>query len=154
MVQDTSDMAEIMEAIATLQGGDRTLGRTRLLRLWDDLNGSGTPTQRCTIAHFLADTEDDVEAELAWDRVALEAATGTKCGSDADALAPDLAAFLPSLHLNVADAYRRLGDHERARAHAGFGLARTAALPSGGYGDMVRGGLERLQARLTGTDPT
>lgn len=153
MRQDSSDMAPIMEAIATLQRGDRVTARSALLRLWGDLGEIGTPTQRCTMAHFLADTDNEVEAELAWDVIALEAATGTEAGGDAEALAPDLAGFLPSLHLNVGDAYRRLGDNERARAHADFGLARTTALPSGGYGDMVRAGLERLKERLAGAEP-
>ena len=153
MSEDTSDMKEIMEAIGTLQRGDRATARSTLLRLWGELGETGTTTQRCTMAHFLADTEEEVESELAWDVIALEAATGKERGADDDALAPDLASFLPSLHLNVGDAYRRLGNYEQALAHAEFGLARTAVLPAGGYGDMVRTGLERLKERLTGADP-
>lgn len=110
--------------------------------------------QRCTIAHFLADTEEEVGAELAWDLLALEAATGCDRQGDVDAPSPELGSFLPSLHLNVGDAYRRLGDIDRARDHARFGLGRTAALPSGGYGDMVRTGLDRLLAICSDADPT
>lgn len=154
MSHDRSDMGEILEAIATLQGGDRATGRSELLRLWNLLGDAGTPRQRCTMAHFLADSEDDVAAELAWDLIALEAATGTREVGDADALSPDLASFLPSLHLNVGDAYRRLGDHERALAHADLGLGRAAALPSDGYGDVIRAGLERLRTRLSGSAAT
>lgn len=152
MSQKPTDMAEIMEAITILQCGDRATARTTLLRLWEDLGERGTPMQRCTIAHFLADTEDEVEAELAWDLRSLRAATGKEQDGDHDALEPDLASFLPSLHLNVGDAYRRLGDLERARTHVRFGLSRSEALPTGGYGDMVKAGLERLQTRLAGAD--
>jgi hypothetical protein len=152
MSQEPTDMAEIMEAITILHSGDRATARTALLRLWEELGERGTPTQRCTIAHFLADTEDKVEAELAWDLLALRAATGKEQDADHDALEPDLASFLPSLHLNVGDAYRRLGDLDRARAHARFGLGQSEAMPAGGYGDMVRTGLERLQTRLASAD--
>lgn len=149
MNDNRDDMTRIMAAVTTLQAGDIVTARTALRDLWNTLREHGTPTQRCTIAHFLADTEDEVDAELAWDLLALQAATGCDRPDDSDALTSDLESFLPSLHLNIGDAYRRLGNLDRARDHARFGLARTAALPPGGYGDMVRNGLERLLARLS-----
>lgn len=152
MTQNRDDMAAIMGAAATLQAGDRSAARAALLDLWSELGEQGTPMQRCTIAHFLADTEEEVSAELAWDLLALEAATGCDRQGDDDALSPELGSFLPSLHLNVGDAYRRLGDMNRARDHARFGLARAAALSSGGYGDMVRKGLDRLLASCSEAD--
>ena len=55
-------MDEIMAAVAMLQRGEREDARGRLLHLWSRLGHDSTPLQRCTLAHFLADTEDDVGA--------------------------------------------------------------------------------------------
>ncbi|MDQ2879441.1 MAG: hypothetical protein M3R41_10250 [Pseudomonadota bacterium] len=141
-------MDGIMRAVGMLQAGDRADARADLLRLWQEWAGTDAPLQQCTIAHFLADTEDDPAAELAWDMRALNAATGFDDDQDRDAVDPALANFLPSLHLNVADACRRLGEPERARRHVASGLARAPALDEDGYGSMIRKGLERLRDRL------
>ena len=138
-------MKEITGAIGILQQGRTQQARELLLRLWNRISQSGAPLQICTIAHFLADTETEATAELEWDLRALEAAIGTRDTDDRDPLDPDLAGFLPSLHLNVGDCYRRLGDHERARLHARHGLNRAGALADGGYGAMIKGGLHRLR---------
>ncbi len=139
---------EITAAVALLQSGAKADARAQLLDLWARCDPAGPPLHRCTLAHFLADTEEDVAAELEWDLRALEAATGSRDTSDRDALAPDMDGFLPSLHLNVGDAYRRTGDIASAAAHAKIGSARAMSLPSDGYGSMVREGLQRLSARL------
>jgi len=143
-----ADMDEIMRAVGELQRGNRDVARSELLRLWRTWEKQGSPLQRCTIAHFLADTEEDAAAELSWDLLALEAATGNKDELDRDATDASLASFLPSLHLNVGDAYRRLGDRVRAARHAANGLSRAGSLADGPYGDMVRSGLARLRTRL------
>ncbi|PXA84975.1 hypothetical protein DMC47_38625 [Nostoc sp. 3335mG] len=142
-----AEMEEIMQAVATLQSGERDAARDQLLRLWSRCSEQGTPLQRCTTAHFLADTETDAARELAWDLLALEAATGSG-DEDRDPLDISLASFLPSLHLNVGDAYRRLGNQERAARYAGYGLARAASLNDDGYGYIVRAGLNRLRRCL------
>ena len=141
------DMKAIAEAAGLLHQGDKVGARTRLLALWDD-HADGTSVQRCTIAHFLADTEDDAAAELEWDLRALEAATGSREAEDLDPLSPDLASFLPSLQGSVGNGYRRLGDLERARRHVGFAVARLGALGDDPYGQMVRGVVQRLQAAV------
>jgi len=141
-------MSEIINAVGTLQAGDRQAARTELLRLWHEWSKRDAPLQRCTIAHFLADTEDDPATELEWDLLALEAATGSRGDSDLEAVDPSLNNFLPSLHLNVGDACRRTGQSERAKLHVENGLARSSSLEDDGYGQYVRGGLERLRARL------
>lgn len=144
-------MEEVMAAVGILQGGDREQARATLLALWDKLGESGEAVERCTVAHFLADTEDAVADELRWDLCALGAATGGGLGQDRDPLAPGLDAFLPSLHLNVGDACRRAGDAGNARLHAGFGLGRAGALGEDGYGGTIRVGLERLRDRAAET---
>ena len=97
-------MEEITHAIAILQSGDRTRGRLLLLQLWEQWKNKNAPRERCTIAHFLADAEDTVRAELQWDLIALDAATGAGDGTDNEVIIPELDAFLPSLQLNVGDA--------------------------------------------------
>lgn len=138
----------IMTAISDLQSGSRAEAGATLLSLWDRLESAGSPLEKCTIAHFLADTQDDVAAELRWDLRALEAATGFGDSIDRDPLAPDLASFLPSLHLNVGDAYRRAGDCERAQRHAENGIRRAGALADDGYANTIKAGLDRLRLRL------
>ncbi|MEH3046634.1 hypothetical protein [Sphingomonas adhaesiva] len=145
-------MDEIMQAVAKLQNGDRDEARNDLDRLWKQLGPSGAPLQRCTIAHFLADTEADLSRELEWDLLALEAATGSSEAQDRNAIDASVASFLPSLHLNVGDAYRRLGESRLALQHAILGLANLGALREDNYAAMVRSGLARLQARLSAGD--
>jgi len=135
-----------MRAVAMLQGGDHKSARIELLRLWRKWADQDAPLQRCTIAHFLADTEVDAAAELVWDLLALKCATGFDDDQDRDFIDAALASFLPSLHLNVGDAYRRLGD--RALQHVNNGLKWITCLDHDGYGNMVRMGLDRLHARL------
>jgi hypothetical protein len=119
------------------------------MRLWTQYGVDGRPLQRCTIAHFLADTEQSVAQELEWDLLALEAATGCADSKDRDAVDEAVASFLPSLHLNVGDAYRRSGERDFALQHAVNGIARIGSLPEGGYGDIVRSGLTRLRPEYT-----
>ncbi len=57
----------------------------------------------------------------------------------------------PSLHLNLGDVYRRLGDLELARAHLRLGHGALGALGDDGYARMVKGGLDRLADRLSET---
>ena len=145
-------MEDIMQAVGLLRAGDRQAARERLLRLWDQWADGDGALQRCTIAHFLADTENDARAELEWDLLALEAATAARGPHGREAAEPGLEGFLPSLYLNAGDAYRRLGEHESARRHAELGLGHACRLGDDRYGRTIRGGLERLLKRLDG-DP-
>jgi hypothetical protein len=55
----------------------------------------------------------------------------------------------PSLHLNVAAAYEKMGDLQRAKEYYSLANAATLALPDEGYGHMIRkgisAGLERME---------
>jgi hypothetical protein len=146
MDMSTPEMKEILDAV-TILGAEKERGRARLLELWEDLAVQGTPVQRCTLGHVLADTETDVASELEWDLRALEAATGSRqAEDDAEARVPE--SYLPSLHLSVANGYRRLGDVERARRHALVASRHASALADDEYGNIIKGGLRRLQAAL------
>ncbi|MEJ8277912.1 hypothetical protein [Pseudonocardia spirodelae] len=62
--------------------------------------------------------------------------------------------FLPSLHLNLADVHRRLGEDARARHHLSRAREKAGALPGDGYGAMIRAGIERCGARLDAGERT
>ncbi|MEV6862819.1 hypothetical protein AB0M44_17695 [Streptosporangium subroseum] len=63
-------------------------------------------------------------------------------------IASPVRGFYPSLHLNLGEAYRKLGDLGHARDHLERGRAAIDALGDDGYGKMIRAGLEGLADRL------
>jgi hypothetical protein len=142
-------VAAVAEAAALGHGGDRPAARRALEALWERVGPEGDALHRCAVAHALADVCDDPADEVAWDERALAAADDIteQRAREAGATGP-VAAFYPSLHLNLGEGYRRLGDGDRAREHLERGLAAVDALPDDGYGRMIRGGLEGLAGRL------
>jgi hypothetical protein len=60
-----------------------------------------------------------------------------------------VAAFYPSLHLNLGEDYRKLGDLAIARRHLELGRAAAARLGDDPYGSMIRAGLDGLAERLS-----
>src|SRR6478735_3657274 len=107
----------ILEAIGLAQTGDRTTGQQALLTCWEQTD----PAQhafRCVLAHYLADMEDSVDDEVAWDTTALAEYAHLR-GADLAAVGiPDATGLAPSLHLNHGD------------------------------GRMIRDGLDRLASRI------
>jgi hypothetical protein len=147
MDMTSPEMAKIAAALAVYQA-DKARGRALLLELWDRLSPAGTPLQLCSLAHVLADGEAEVANELEWDLRALEAATGSREPEDREALPGIQASFFPSMHLSIAEGYRRTGDPGRARLYVACAERRMDALPDDAYGALVRGGLRRLQGLL------
>ncbi|MGI5424430.1 hypothetical protein [Streptomyces sp. CA-179760] len=139
-------LTRIGQLVMLHHAGDREEARHRFLDLWAQIGEHGDPLHRCTLAHYLADTQDDPGDELAWDLRALTAAEET----DGDGLPSGAAvrAFYPSLHLNLADDYLRLGRHDAARAHLHRARGTAAALADDSYGDGVWAAIERLESRL------
>lgn len=64
----------IGQAVILHRGGDREEARNRFAALWEELDESGDLFHRCTVAHYMADTQEDPGAELEWDLRALAAA--------------------------------------------------------------------------------
>lgn len=56
---------------------------------------------------------------------------------------------VPSLHLNLADVYLRLGEHGSAREHADAGRAALVHITDDGYRAMIHDALERVEQRLS-----
>ncbi|WP_182884593.1 tetratricopeptide repeat protein [Microbispora sp. H10885] len=144
-------MARIGQAVELHHGqGQREAARDLFARIWDDIGGEqGDPLHVCVLAHSMADVQDDVHQELMWDLRALAAADLVTDERVADVGVPlSVAGLYPSLHLNLAECYRKLGDLDRAREHLRQARAEIGALGDDGYGRLIRGGLERLAEQL------
>lgn len=66
----------IGQAVILHRAGDREEARNRLAALWQEIGPAADPLHRCTLAHYLAATQDTPQARLTWDLTALEAAEG------------------------------------------------------------------------------
>lgn len=153
-------MSEQQDVLGRIRHGFRLFcraeqaeGRRQLEEVWEELQPDGDPFARCMAAHYLADIQLDAQAELEWDLKALEIAQSVPEGEiDEDAPPSAIAVFLPSLHLNLADDYRRLGDFPSARRHIKEGSARIALLGFDQYGQRVRAELLRASAQIDDGD--
>ncbi|WP_432138977.1 hypothetical protein [Streptomyces sp. bgisy154] len=134
-------LTRIGQVVMLHHGGDREEARRRLLDLWSELGEQGDPLHRCTLAHYLADTQDDPEHELAWDLRALTAAEEYE-------ESPAARSLYPSLHLNLAVDYARLGRPDAARSHLRAARSAADALREDGHGDRTRAAIRRLELRL------
>jgi hypothetical protein len=141
-------LTQIGSAVELGQCGERPAARGVLATLWEQVGPAGDPLHRVAIAHAMADLQDDLQGELRWDLQALEAAGSVTDERAADAGSMSAAALYPSLHLNLAEDYRKLGDLWAAWRHVHLGFAVVSALGNDGYGRMIIGALERLAARL------
>ncbi|MGW3309670.1 hypothetical protein ACWDG9_24140 [Streptomyces sp. NPDC001073] len=159
-------LTRIGQVVMLHHGGDREEARERLLGLWAELGEDGDPLHRCTLAHYLADTQDDPTDELAWDLRALSAADeltdGRHAGDSGDPGdtadagrdgAVAIRAFYPSLHLNLAADYVKLDRPDAARTHIRRARSACTVLADDGYGNGVRAAIGRLELRLGDGDP-
>ncbi len=150
MTEPDAVMARIGEGIALRERGERGAARDLFAQVWSEIGGeNGDPFHRCALAHSMADVQDDVHEELAWDLRALAAADLlTNERAARGGVAGSVAGFYPSLHLNLGECYRKLGEVDRAREHLDRGRASVDALGNDGYGQMIKGGLDQLADRL------
>jgi Tetratricopeptide repeat len=149
MTEPDVTMAKIGQGMELGQSGERAAARRLFSELWQEIGATGDPLHRCALAHSMADVQDDAHEELRWDLRALEAADLiTDARARQAGVTGPVSGFYPSLHLNLGDVYRRLGDLDRARDHLRRGRAAVDALGDDGYGQMIRQGLDRLADRL------
>ncbi|MGW2055985.1 hypothetical protein ACWCOZ_19080 [Streptomyces sp. NPDC001840] len=143
-------MTRIGQAVMLLHGGDREEARNRFGVLWTEIGETGDPLHRCTLAHYMADTQDDPGDELAWDLRALTVADGIGGGerSVRGGGGPAVRAFYPALHLNLAADYVKLQRPDAARLHLDRAREAADTLGECGYGQGVRAGIDRLERRL------
>lgn len=148
-------MTRIGQVVMLHRGGDREEARDRFLDLWAEIGQDGDALHRCTLAHYMADTQDDPADELAWDLRALSAATELTDGRVAEhhhSLAAR--AFYPSLHLNLAADYAKLGHPEAARSHLHLAREAEGALGDDSYSDGIRAARHCLEVQLKGQGST
>ena len=134
--------------MAHAHAGRREEAARRFLEVWSRLSDRDR-VQRLTVAHALADLQDDPRDELTWDlralRIADQLSDEELVQAGVDATTQSL---FPSLHLNVAEAHRKVGDLGAARVHCAEGRAALAALGSDPYGGMLVDAFARLEARI------
>jgi hypothetical protein len=131
--------------------GQREAARHVFGQIWDEIGGEhGDPLHVCVLAHAMADVQDDVHQELVWDQRALAAADALtdERATQAGVVLP-VAGWYPSLHLNLAECYRKLGDLHRAREHLHRAQAGIGALGDDEYGQLIKAGLDWLAQQLT-----
>ncbi|MEU4554371.1 tetratricopeptide repeat protein [Micromonospora violae] len=149
MITDPT-ILRIGEAVQLNHGGERETARRMFEEIWEEIGGEqGDPLQRCTLAHAMADAQDDVEQELLWDQRALTAAGLISKERIAEAgVALSVEGLYPSLHLNLSECYRKLGDLDRAREHLKQAQATIGALGDDPYGQLIRDGLKKVTELL------
>ncbi|MEU7175896.1 tetratricopeptide repeat protein [Micromonospora tulbaghiae] len=133
------------------QRGRREEARDLFARIWDEIGREqGDPLHVCVLAHAMADVQDDVRQELVWDQRALAAADLLTDERVAQAGVPmSVAGLYPSLHLNLAECHRKLGELDQARDHLRRAREGIGALGDDGYGKLIRDGLDRLSQELS-----
>ncbi|MFD4443095.1 hypothetical protein ACFWPK_25295 [Nocardia sp. NPDC058519] len=148
-------MTRITQGVNDFRIGDPDHARTALLEVWADIGPAGDPLHRCTLAHYLADTYDDPAEALVWDVRALDAAdalTDTRLNSYHAGI--QVVGFYPSLHLNLADNFRRLGAFPAATHHVEAARERLDILPDDDYGALIRGAVTEVAAAIAAGDTT
>ncbi|MCY1143324.1 hypothetical protein OWR29_35460 [Actinoplanes sp. Pm04-4] len=138
-MEESPAYALIRQGMALREQGRPAEARALLEGLIAGVEGGGDPYAKVFLAHSLADVQETAEDELAWDLRTL---------AFFDELTDELAvergnpggrdALLPSLHLNLAEDYWRLGDDGSARRHFTLGRAHLGALADDAYGDSIR----------------
>lgn len=142
-------MIQINEGLQLHISGDRAGARERFAALWVRIGEDGDPLHRCALAHYMADVCDDPVDELSWDLRALAAAdslTDERAQEYHSTLA--VRGFYPSLHLNLAEDYRKLGDHGAAKTHWELGQGTLGALGDDPYGAGIVEAYSALATRL------
>jgi len=149
MITDPT-LIRIGEVVQLSHNGEREAARHQFAEIWDEIGGEGgDPLYRCTLAHAIADVQGDVRNELLWDQRALAAAALiTDARATQAGMALPVAGLYPSLHLNLSECFRKLGDLERAREHLRQARATIGVLGDDEYGRLIRDGLQKVAARL------
>jgi hypothetical protein len=146
-------MEAIGQAVTEGGAGDVDAARRKLLALWSTIGVTGDPLHRCTLAHHLADLYEDPALALPWDIRALDAADAlTEQRVREHHAGLHVAGFYPSLHLNLADDYRRLGLFDAATEHIDAAREHAPSLPQDGYGAMLRAAIEQVAEAITQRD--
>ncbi|MGX6449286.1 hypothetical protein ACVU7I_14650 [Patulibacter sp. S7RM1-6] len=127
-MDDDPIMRRAFEGQQLAAQGDRAGARRLYDALWAEVGADGDPKHRIWVAHVAADAQDDPAAEVRWDERALAAADALAERGDPSGVG--VRTFYPSLHLNLGDGHRRLGDPVRAREHLDAAERHAAGHPA------------------------
>jgi hypothetical protein len=137
---DADSVFDVIRAgIRLREAGEPEDARVVLSALWSQVDAADDPFARCFLAHSLADVQVDPGEELRWDLIALkagEAVTEERAGERG--VPGGRRGLFPSLHLNLAESYLRVGDERQARQHYAAGLEFVPYLGPDAYGDSIR----------------
>ena len=123
-------------------------------QLWQ-ANTDSDPVTRCGLADSLADVQDGPAGELEWDVRALRSACiATDAHAAGLGMSQGVAGLLPSLHLNLADVYRRLGLLTLRRATLPRRVLHSARSRRTGIFDSIGQAIARVLERLQAETPT
>ena len=142
-------MTEIGRAQELAVAGERDRARGAFEKLWEQVEEAGDPLHVVTLAHFAADVQDDPARELEWDLRALDAVPAlTDARAQRHHPSLRVAGFLPSLHLNAAAAYAKLGNAAAAAEHLDRAQLHCRHLADDDYGRMIRDAITRLRGEI------
>ncbi|MFD4153460.1 hypothetical protein ACFWR4_12000 [Streptomyces hydrogenans] len=148
-------MEAIGQAVAEGRTGDIASVHRRLLDLWSAIGVSGDPLHSCFRAHYRTDLYEDSAQALTWYVRALDAADAvTDHHVRENQAGLRIACFHPSLYLDLADDYHRLGSFEAATEHIDAAREHAPELPRNPYGDLVRGTVQEVAEAIDRRDRT
>ena len=109
------------------------------LQAW---NEAANDFEKFTAAHYLARQQSSTAEKLNWDETALSFAL--KINDSA------MQAHYPSLYLNIGKCYEELKDVENAVKNYRLALSYADHLSDDGYGQMIKGGIQKGLERIAG----
>ena len=148
-----SSVQEQIRAAVRLREADDVGGAYALLApLWPEVE-HGDAFDRLFFAHSFADVQASPDEGLRWDLIALDALGGVTEERAADqGVHGGVAGLRPSLHLNLAYSYARVGDMDSAQGHYRLALSDVDALDHESYGLGIRQALMDFAAEHPASD--
>lgn len=138
---------QVAEALDLFNAGRRIEARSAFAAIWSEIETDGDPFHQCVLSHYMANLQDDPEAELMWNRRALAAADSI-VSERPDTASLSVLSLYPALHLNLADALFRSGDIPAASRQVHLARQASDALGDDNHGEQIRSSIESLAARL------
>ena len=92
-----------------------------------------TNIEKLTAAHYIARHQNNVYDKLQWDETALQLALNIDN--------VEIKGIYPSLYLNIAKCFEDIKDYVKALENYQMAHSFISFLPSDGYGDLIRAGI-------------
>ncbi len=136
-------MEELYDAILVAQSGDHNGARTLFEAILPKIGSDAA--QNCILAHYMADVQEELEDELFWDLRSLQYLEEVK---DERIVVVEAtlatAEFFPSVYLNIASCYKRLGNFDESARYLSLAEESCSVLADDGYGKFIRNRIASL----------